>query len=295
MSTVPILNSSESVEWFTPAPYVEAARNVLGSIELDPASCTEANAVVKADRWFGENAAGLELNGLQQSWIANTVFLNPPYGHDGQRAWSARLLDFYQRAMVGSAVLLVNAATSEKWFHPLWHFPICFPDHRIKFDYPKLRRFPLSAILGDKEAFDKLAKVPITVWIEKRHGWLSHTGAVTKDPDRARVYTLADAWKFVRERRNDDPIYFDRQDKPCQPTKGQAFVFLPNIEVVRRGLTTAKWADLPAPGIDTWLNDPSIAAFIGNFAQFGHIYMPSTLLLQVREAARARKEVADAA
>lgn len=39
-------------EYFTPKPYVESARHVMGKIELDPTSCFKANETVKAERIF---------------------------------------------------------------------------------------------------------------------------------------------------------------------------------------------------------------------------------------------------
>ena len=61
-------------EWHTPQKYIEATRKVLGSIELDPASSDKAQEIVRAKRYFT-----VEDNGLNQSWKAETVFLNPPY------------------------------------------------------------------------------------------------------------------------------------------------------------------------------------------------------------------------
>lgn len=53
LHTTSVLGSSESDEWYTPAPYIEATHAVLGGIDLDPASCGAANDVVRAHRFFG--------------------------------------------------------------------------------------------------------------------------------------------------------------------------------------------------------------------------------------------------
>lgn len=127
-----ILRSSKSVEWYTPKKYIEAARALMGSIDLDPASTAKANKVVKAKEFFTEKDDGLQLE-----WCGN-IFLNPPYGKDGdgvsnQAVWSRALIEEYGNKSLKQAVLLVNAQTAEKWFQPLWDYPICFTDHRIKF------------------------------------------------------------------------------------------------------------------------------------------------------------------
>jgi phage N-6-adenine-methyltransferase len=127
--------SSKSAEWYTPARYIEAARAVMGGIDLDPATCPAAQKTVQAARHY--TAAD---NGLAQPW-AGRVFLNPPYGRgeggrSNQAIWSAKLVEEWRAGRVVEAVLLVTAATSEKWFKPLWNYPICLTDHRIAFIGP---------------------------------------------------------------------------------------------------------------------------------------------------------------
>jgi hypothetical protein len=126
-----LINASASNEWYTPAPYVDAARLLMGGIDLDPASSPIANQAVKAARFYT-----IDDDGLAQEWFGR-VFLNPPYGiEDGdsnQARWSRRLIEEYRAGNVTEAVLLVNAVPGNIWFAPLWDYPICFVGRRIRF------------------------------------------------------------------------------------------------------------------------------------------------------------------
>lgn len=137
-------------EWYTPSKYIEAARTVMGGIDLDPASCELANQTVKATKYFSK-----EENGLAQEWYGR-IWLNPPYGRfndenagyssgrrlGGGKSISAlfidRLLKAYQAMYVEQAILLVTSDTDAAWFIPLWNYPICFADHRVLFHRPGL-------------------------------------------------------------------------------------------------------------------------------------------------------------
>ena len=68
-----IVASGEN-EWYTPEKYVEAARKVLGKIDLDPASSKPANKIIKATKFYT-----LADDGLKQPWNGR-LWLNPPYG-----------------------------------------------------------------------------------------------------------------------------------------------------------------------------------------------------------------------
>jgi hypothetical protein len=122
--------TSETNEWYTLAEYIEAARAVLGEIDLDPASVAVANQVVKAKRFFT-----LADDGLRQIW-KGCVWLNPPWGDEGPK-FVQKLLQSYAERNVTAAVLLVNShATSSKWFQPLWDFTLCFTCPRIRYWQP---------------------------------------------------------------------------------------------------------------------------------------------------------------
>ena len=111
----------QSVEIYTPAPIIEAARRALGgAIDLDPASDPEANAVVGATVFYGK-----EDNSLSRRWRAARVWMNRPYcGHGG--AFVTKLLSEYRSGNVGAAIVLVNGFYWEtEWFKPLFDHTLC--------------------------------------------------------------------------------------------------------------------------------------------------------------------------
>lgn len=67
-------HSMDSPEWYTPTVFVDAAREVMGGIDLDPASHPEANARLGIAKIFTADD-----NGLLQEWHGR-IFLNPPGG-----------------------------------------------------------------------------------------------------------------------------------------------------------------------------------------------------------------------
>lgn len=130
-----VLHSSDSNEWYTPLRYVDAARELMGQIDLDPATSEQANETVGAKKIYTPAD-----DGFAKQWKGR-VWLNPPYGREegegsNQARWTQKLIDEYKAGRVTEAVLLVNAAPANKWFSHLWDYLICFTDHRIRFESP---------------------------------------------------------------------------------------------------------------------------------------------------------------
>lgn len=123
-----VANNSGNNEWYTPPEYIEAARDVLGGFDLDPASSEIANRTVKAARFF--TAAD---DGLAQDWPVGRLWMNPPYAQP-------LIAQFCERFAVevkhgSSGIVLVNNATETGWFQNLASVcsAICFPRGRIRY------------------------------------------------------------------------------------------------------------------------------------------------------------------
>lgn len=129
LDTSALLGSSESDEWYTPSEYVEAARRVMGGIDLDPASCEAANEVVRAERIFT-----IANDGLAEDWRGR-VFMNPPYGN-AVGSFVSKLVESHAAGYVHQAVLLTAARLETRWFAPLFDHVLCFPSRRVRFWQP---------------------------------------------------------------------------------------------------------------------------------------------------------------
>lgn len=116
-------------EWYTPAEYIEAAREVMGGIDLDPASHPVAQELVQAAQFFTR-----EDNGLAMDWRGR-VWLNPPYSQPEIQQFIEKLVAELNADRVTEAVLLTHNYTDTAWFHHAEAIAakICFTRGRIKF------------------------------------------------------------------------------------------------------------------------------------------------------------------
>lgn len=123
-------HSCDSPEWYTPSPFVEAAREVMGGIDLDPASHEEANRTVKASKFYTA-----EDDGLKQEWRGR-VFLNPPGGL--VKEFWLKLIDstaVEQAIWIGYSLeqLQTLQQTGRQGMVSPLYFPMCVTAKRIAF------------------------------------------------------------------------------------------------------------------------------------------------------------------
>jgi len=119
-------------EWYTPADHIALARQVMGGIDLDPASSHVANRVVQAATFFSA-----ETNGLDKEW-AGRVWLNPPYAQPFIAQFAEKMVQEWRARRVKSAIVLTHNYTDTAWFQGLAQAAraICFTRGRVRFVSP---------------------------------------------------------------------------------------------------------------------------------------------------------------
>ena len=108
---------------------MEAARQVMGGIDLDPASNDKAQETIQAATYFTADD-----NGLIHDWHGR-VWLNPPYSRDLIGKFIDQLIWQIQADNVEQAILLTHNYTDTAWFHQAESAAslICFTRGRIAF------------------------------------------------------------------------------------------------------------------------------------------------------------------
>lgn len=132
-----VQHSSASNEHYTPVAIIEAARAVMGGIDLDPATTADVNAeTVHAAHYY--TAAH---DGLGRPWHGR-VWLNPPGGLAPDRrsyaaVWWERLTDAWFAGEIEQAIflgftleILKTTQSCRTW---IGEVPLCFPSRRLAF------------------------------------------------------------------------------------------------------------------------------------------------------------------
>jgi phage N-6-adenine-methyltransferase len=127
----------DSDAWYTPAPYVEAARKTMGRIDLDPFSNQIANKqIVKAGRFFTEKD-----NAFKKEWKRRgisdgmRIWMNPPYSKGLCGLAVQRFLQEMRSQDPVAGIMLVNNATDTTWWHAAAEYAdaIAYTRGRISF------------------------------------------------------------------------------------------------------------------------------------------------------------------
>lgn len=120
-------------EWGTPPRFLESARKVMGSIDLDPTSNERAQKNVMASTFYTEKE-----NGLNYDWKGN-VWLNPPYGTGLAKPFMNKVIKGYSAGYIQLAIVLTNNVTDTARFANTLGVhadAFCFPSPRIQFETP---------------------------------------------------------------------------------------------------------------------------------------------------------------
>lgn len=119
-------------EYYTDPRIIDAARRVMGSIELDPFSSPRANEAIKAERIFTKAD-----DGFVQVWDCETLWMNHPFSRDNNpRAVAKITAGFALSTIRRSACMICFAATSERWFQPLTNYAQCYLAPRTNYFLP---------------------------------------------------------------------------------------------------------------------------------------------------------------
>lgn len=119
-------------EWFTPARYIALARQVMGGIDLDPATHELAQQIIQATEYCTKDT-----DGLQGEWRGR-IWLNPPYATELIPLFIDKLLEQRLAGNITAAILLTHAYTDVRWFQQMATIAdaFCFTRGRIKFYDP---------------------------------------------------------------------------------------------------------------------------------------------------------------
>ena len=93
------------------AEHLHAARDVLGGIDLDPATSAAAQETIQATACFTEAD-----DGLGRDWYGR-VLINPPYDQPHIANFVSKMVEEYDAGRTRLAIMLTHNYTDTAWFH----------------------------------------------------------------------------------------------------------------------------------------------------------------------------------
>lgn len=127
-SDLKVLTSAKSDEHNTPKFLIDAARAIMGGIDLDPMTNAIANRTVRAYQIYTKSD-----NGLSKSWLGR-IWLNPPFSLADLAV--PKLIASYESGDVFEAVLLLKSAVETKRYQLLYPYPFVELNKRVNYDSP---------------------------------------------------------------------------------------------------------------------------------------------------------------
>jgi hypothetical protein len=139
-----IQHSQRTDEWGTPKSIMNLVRDLLGTIDLDPASDAHFNRTVDAYYFFTKEDG----DSLTRPWLTPAapteaaIFLNPPGGKTCNKSnvvlfWQ-KLMDEVDAGHVKHAIFMGFSIeclqTTQQCSRAVPSYPICIPRSRLRFD-----------------------------------------------------------------------------------------------------------------------------------------------------------------
>jgi len=108
------------------------AREVMGTIDLDPASNETAQRTVRATTFYT-----VETNGLDKQWTGN-VWMNPPYSNPEVQQFTDKVIAEFKAGNIGEAIVLTNNSADTGWHRAMQDActRMCTTTGRIRFESP---------------------------------------------------------------------------------------------------------------------------------------------------------------
>jgi phage N-6-adenine-methyltransferase len=121
------LHGNKNNDWYTPKLYIDLAREVMGGIDLDPATSAFAQETVGAKTFYT-----VDDDGLSKEW-AGRVWINPPFSN--VLPFADKLISHLEVGDVTQAIVLTNNNTDTVWWHKMAELAngVCFTKGRISF------------------------------------------------------------------------------------------------------------------------------------------------------------------